>query len=441
MEPLTADAARSLARDAYFYAYPIVLMDATMRQTSTTNAFMHARAFPSGDARVVVRPNFDTLYSAAWLDVSREPVVLSVPEMRRRYYLMEMLDMWTDVFAAPGTRTTGSEAGHFAIAARDWTGELPNGIELIRAPTNLVWLIGRTQTNGPGDYAAVHRVQDAYKLSPLSGFGSLGGRATTLDLSGGATPPPEQVKAMDGVAILGRLAELLAKYPPHANDYPILARLRALGIAPGSAFDASKLDKAICAAINAGANDAYAAMERSLTTLGQPLGDWSVSLENIGTYGTSYKRRAVCAMAGLGANLPEDAVYPFAFVDAEGNALTGSENYVLHFANGQLPPAGAFWSITLYGADNYQVPNAIDRFAIGDRDPLRFNADGSLDLYVQADSPGKDREANWLPSPKGERFDLTMRIYLPKNELFDGAWVPPRVEPMHARASRPSRAA
>lgn len=440
MEPLTADAARALSHDAYLYAYPIVLMDATMRQTPATNAFMHARAFPSADARVVVRPNFDTLYSVAWLDVSREPVVLSVPEVRGRYYLMQMLDMWTDVFAAPGSRTTGSGPGHFAVAAPDWTGELPDGVELIRAPTSAVWVIGRTQTNGAADYPAVHRVQDAYMLSPLSRFGNYRARAMALDMSGGATPPPEEVKGLDGVTILARLAALLMKYPPHANDYPMLARLRALGIVPGKPFDISKFDSTIIAAINAGATDAYATLERSVTTMGQPLGEWSVSLENIGTYGTSYKRRAVCAMAGLGANLPEDAVYPFAFVDAEGNALTGNENYVLHFAKGQLPPARAFWSITLY-ADNYQVPNAINRFAIGDRDPLRFNPDGSLDVYVQADSPGEEREANWLPSPRGARFDLTMRIYLPTNELFDGTWVPPRVELVHARASRPSRAA
>jgi len=161
-----------------------------------------------------------------------------------------------------------------------------------------------------------------------------------------------------------------------------------------------------------------------MTKSGDKVNGWNIGRENMGTYGTSYLRRANIAFGGLGANLPEDAVYPVAFIDGDGNTLTGANKYVLHFEKGQTPPANAFWSVTMYDKDGFQVPNPINRFAIGDRDKLAFNPDGSLDIYVQADSPGKDKEANWLPAPKGE-FQPTMRIYSPRPEVLDGSWSPP----------------
>ena len=440
---LTAEQAKGLGRDAYYYAYPIVVMDITTVQATNVpnatavpmrapvNRFAHFRTYPKADSRDIVRFNFDTLYSFAWLDLSKEPIILSVPDSGGRYYLVPMLDMWTDVFAVPGTRTTAGKARQFAIAAPGWKGKLPKGVELIQAPTSRVWVMGRTQTNGPADYDAVHKVQDAYTLTPLSRWGRRPSPANDVPIDAAidnTTPPLVQVNKLSGVEMLARLAELLKKYPPHAEDYPILMRLQALGLVPGQTFDVKKLDPITVQAINDGAKEALADMQRSISKLGTVTNGWTFTTQNIGTYGTSYKQRAIIAMAGLGANLPEDAVYPTAFVDGNGQRLSGANHYVLHFDKGQLPPADAFWSITLYDKDGFQVANPIDRFAIGDRDGLAFNVDGSLDIYVQSDSPGADKQANWLPAPKDGPFALTMRIYSPRREVLDGTWSPPPVK-------------
>lgn len=342
-----------------------------------------------------------------------------------------MLDMWTDVFSVVGSRTTGSKAGNFAIVAPGWSGNLPDGMTKIVAPTSTIWILGRTQTNGPADYANVHKVQDGYKLTPLSQWGKHYAPAAmpTDPAIDNKTPPFVQVNKMDGVTVLGRLADLMAKYPPHGNDYPILFRMRKIGLEPGKPFDASKLDPALVKTINAAARDALADLERSGKSgagVGTHVNGWFYQTNTVGTYGTVYKLRAMAALIGLGVNLQEDAVYPASFVDGEGRPYSGASRYVLHFGKGGLPPAGAFWSVTLYDKDGYQVSNSLNRFALGDRDKLKFNPDGSLDIYIQNASPGPDRASNWLPAPKGE-FNLAMRVYSPRREALDGAWTPPAV--------------
>ncbi|MBN8936762.1 MAG: DUF1254 domain-containing protein [Rhizobiales bacterium] len=438
-QAMSQEQVRSLARDLYLYAYPIVSMDTTMRQATNVpdatsvnmrapvNQFAHVRSYPPADAKEVVRINFDTLYSSAWLDLSREPIVLSVPDTSGRYYLLEMLDMWTDVFSVVGSRTTGTKTGVYAIVPPGWNGALPQGVATIIAPTSRIWIIGRTQTNGPADYAAVHTVQDGYKLTPLSQWGGnyVPPQGMAADPSvDNRTPPKIQVDRLDGVAMLTRLAELMSQYPPHANDYPILFGMRAFGLEPGKPFDASKLDPTTIATINSAAKEMLEEMSAGLRRMGTHVNGWNLATDNIGTYGTSYYRRAIIALGGLGANLPEDAIYPTAFVDGSGQPLTGAHKYVLHFAKGQTPPANAFWSITMYDKDGFQVPNPINRFALGDRDPLKLNPDGSFDIYVQAESPGAEKEANWLPAPR-DSFQPTMRIYSPRPEVVDGRWVPP----------------
>jgi hypothetical protein len=442
-EKLTAEEAKSLARDLYYYAYPLMSMDVTMQQSTNVpsagtvpmrapvNQFAHAREYPNANSREVVRFNFDTLYSLAWVDVSAEPMVLNVPDTHGRYYLLEMLDMWSDVFCVVGSRTTGDGAGEFVLVAPDWKGTLPKGATKIVAPTPMFWILGRTQTNGPSDYANVHKVQDGYKLTPLSRQGHDYKPPTNVATDNSIddkTPPQKQVNSMDGVTMLTRLAALMAKYPPHANDYPILFRMRALGIAPGERFDPSKLDSQIVNAINAGAQEALVAMPGDLENIGQRENGWTITTENIGTYGTSYKQRALIALGGLGANLPEDAIYPTAFVDAKGQPLDGGQKYTVHFDKGELPPANAFWSITMYDKEGFQIANPINRFAIGDRDKLKFGDDGSLTIYIQPESPGSEREANWLPSPKEGTFQPTMRIYSPRASVTDGSWKPPGIQ-------------
>lgn len=436
---LSPEETYTLARDAYIYAYPIVSMDITMRQATNVpdattvnlrapiNQLAHARAYPKADEKDVVRYNFDTLYSMAWLDLSSEPIILSVPDTQGRYYLLPMLDMWTDVFAVVGSRTTGTKAGTYALVPPGWSGILPEGVVKIVAPTPVVWILGRTKTDGPADYANVHKVQDGYKLTPLSHWGKAHTPPTkqpTDPSIDDKTPPLIQVNKLDGVAMLSRLAELTAKHPPHTNDYPILFRLRALGIEPGKPFDASKLSPETIAIIDKAAKETLADMAAQMTKMGDKVNGWNIGRDTMGTYGTWYLRRAVIALGGLGANLVEDAIYPTAFVDGNGEPLSGAGKYVLHFEKGKTPPANAFWSITMYDKDGFQIINPIDRYAIGSHDKLKFNADGSLDLYVQADSPGKDKEPNWLPAPRGA-FQPTMRLYSPRPEVLDGTWEPP----------------
>jgi hypothetical protein len=436
---LTPDVAYEIAREAYLYAYPIVSMDLTMRQATNVpnaktvnlrapiNQFAHARIYPKADDRDVVRYNFDTLYSMAWLDLSQEPIILSVPDTGGRYYLLPMLDMWTDIFSVIGSRTTGTKAGAYAIVAPNWSGTLPDGVAKIAAPTSTIWILGRTKTDGPADYDNVHKAQDGYKLTPLSAWGRDFVPPTNMPTDpsvDNTTPPLIQVNKLDGVGMLTRLAALMAKYPPHPNDYPILFRMRALGIEPGKPFDVSKLDPATVAIINKAGKDALADLPVAMKRSGEIVNGWNISRDHMGAYGVAYKFRAIIAMGGLGANLAEDAVYPTAFVDGEGKPLTGANKYILHFPKGKTPPANAFWSITMYDKDGFQVPNPIDRFAIGSYDTLTFNADGSLDIHVQAAAPGRGKEANWLPAPKGN-FQPTMRIYSPRAEVLDGTWAPP----------------
>lgn len=442
-EAFTPDKARTLAHDLYEYGYPLVLMDATMRQATNVpnattvpmrapiNQFAHFRSYPAADAKDIVRFNFDTLYSFAWVDLRDGPVILSVPDTGGRYYLVPTLDMWTDIFSSLGTRTTGTKAGNYAYVPPGWKGQLPDGVSRIETPTSLIWMMERTQTNGPSDYDHVHAIQDGLKLTPLAQWGKdyTPPSASPTDASiDGKTPPLEQVFKLDGVQFFTRLATLMKTYPPHGNDYPILFRARALGFEPGKDFDTSTLDAATVAAINAGAKDAQADMIKTVKTIGFRVNGWSLLTDNVGTYGTSYRQRAVVALSGLGANLPADAVYPTAFNDSNGKPLDGASRYVLHFAKGNLPPANAFWSITMYDDEGFQVPNPINRFAIGDRDHLKFNLDGSLDIYVQSSSPGSSRQSNWLPSPRSGTFALTLRVYWPRPEMLAGTWQPPAVQ-------------
>ncbi|WP_043289050.1 DUF1254 domain-containing protein [Paraburkholderia oxyphila] len=444
VRPSTAEI-RELARDLYLYAYPIVLMDITMKQATNVpdatsvpmrapvNQFAHFRSYPGSDARDVVRFNFDTLYSFAWVDLSKGPVILTVPDTHGRFYLVPSLDMWTDVFASVGSRTSGTHAGNYAYVPPGWKGTLPAGVREIKAPTSTIWVMGRIQTNGPQDYDNVHRVQDGMKLTPLSTWSRHGiAESVVFDPRiDGKTPPLLQMNKLTGVEMLSRLSDLMTRYPAHPNDYPILFRAQTLGFEPGKRWDPSQLDDATLAAINAGADDAREMLKKAPLTSARHVDGWTIATDNIGTYGTSYLRRALIAMIGLGANLPEDAIYPTAFLDKNGKRLDGANRYVLHFGKNELPPVDAFWSLTMYDSRGFQVANPLNRFSIGSRDNLRFNADGSLDLYIQHDSPGPDKESNWLPSPASGQLQPTLRLYAPRADVLDNDWQPPGFQPVN----------
>jgi hypothetical protein len=428
----TAKDAYEIGVEAYVYLYPLVIMDVTRRQMlgrGPMNTFSHMRAFPPGDFKEVVRPNFDTLYSSAWLDLTREPMIVSARDTDGRYYLLPMLDMWTDVFAVPGRRTSGTRAVEFAVVPPNWTGDLPAGVEKVQSPTPYVWIIGRTQTNGPADYAAVNKIQDGYTIVPLSQRGKALQPVkaiidATVDMK---TAPLDQVNKMPAPAYFKYAAELMKLNPPHVTDWSTIARLHRIGLEPGRSFEFDNLDPATQEVLSGAAVDGLKLMYGKLPTLARVANGWQMSTDTMGVYGNYYLKRAIVALVGLGANQPDDAIYPLNLADADGRALVGENDYVLHFSKEQLPPVDAFWSLTMYDGAGFAVPNSINRFAIGDRDQLRYNPDGSLDLYIQHKNPGRDRESNWLPSPEKGALGITMRLYAPKLQARDGRWVPPAV--------------
>ena len=428
--------------EAFVYGLPLVIMDLTREKITNVpkpgafaapaNQFAHVRDFPDASFKDVVRANVDTLYSSAFLDLSQEPIVLSVPDTRGRYYLMPMLDAWTNVFASPGKRTTGTKAGHYAITGPGWQGTLPKGVTELKSPTNMVWIIGRTQTNGPSDYAAVRSLQDQYKLVPLSSFGKPdqapdGNVDAALDMK---IAPVDRLKAMSAEQFFDRLATLLKTNPPPASEADaVLPKLKAIGIVPGQKFELAKLDPAFGKGLQSSVKVAMEKLDAASKAAGKPINGWNVLPMNVANFGTDYGTRAVVALIGLGANLPKDAVYPSAFVDGDGKPLDGANRYVVHFPKGEAPPVNAFWSVTLYDDNSFFVPNPINRYAVSSWMPLKKNADGSIDLYVQHASPGKDKESNWLPAPE-KSFNLTMRMYWPQDKapsILDGSWKPPVV--------------
>ena len=446
---LTEQQAHAIGVDAYLYFYPLVTMDLTRKQFTNiepgkefgkgpANMFINIPAYPPADFKGVVRSNFDTLYSTAWLDMTSEPMVVSAPDTGGRYYLLPMLDMWTDVFASPGWRTTGVGAGAFLVTPPGWRPDLrdrfvdefklPKDTQRIEAPTPFVWIIGRTKTDGPADYDAVHKIQAGYKVTPLSEWGKAVKPVEAkidpaIDMK---TPPKVQIDTMPAGKYFAYAADLLRLNPPHATDQPMIAQLKKIGIEPGKSFDIDKLDPAVRDGLANAPEDAQKLMAWKVPTLARVVNGWSMNTDTMGVYGNYYLKRAIVAALGLGANLPEDAVYPLNLADATGRPLDGTNRYVLHFDKGETPPVDAFWSVTLYDGQGFQVANALDRFALSSWMPLKYNSDGSLDLYFQNESPGKDLEANWLPAPRSP-FNLTMRLYSPKAEALTGKWNPPPI--------------
>jgi hypothetical protein len=437
----TAEEAHQIGIEAYVYFYPLVTMDVTRRVMTNVppglksgagpmNQFSHIRTFPTADFKDVVRPNFDTLYSSGWLDLTKEPAIVSAPDTAGRYYLLPMMDMWTDVFAAPGKRTSGTSASHFAVVPPGWQGRLPDMVQTIQSPTRYVWIIGRTQTNGPKDYEAVHKVQDGYRITPLSQWGKRPVSDTFkadpfIDMK---TPPMKQVNTMPGRNYFAYASELIRLHAPHLTDWSLIARLSRIGIVPGKSFESEKLDSAVLEALTRAAVDGLTLMYTKMPTLSRVVNGWQMNTDTMGVYGNYYLKRAIVALVGLGANLPEDAVYPISVADANGQLVAGENKYLLHFEKVQLPPAQAFWSLTMYDGEGFPVANPISRCAIGDRDDLKYNADGSLDLYIQHQNPGPDKVSNWLPSPAKGPLGMTMRLYAPKTEVLDGRWAPPPLQ-------------
>ena len=421
------------AAEAYLFGYPLVIMDVTRGHATQTlgpeNRLYRARRFPDASFHEVVRPNVDTLYSSAFIDMAKGPWVFELPASRPRYEVMPFMDAWTHIFAAPGTRSTGTAGGQFLLAGPSWQGAVPAGLTLLRAPTQMVWLIGRTQTNGVADYRVVHALQDGLRLRSLAAWqaGRDDAAPPWRSAAQRAAPAIEQMQAMSAEIFFTRLAALMADNPPAAADAPMLAELARLGVQPGQVPHWNRLERW---SLRLGRWLADFAVARELKKPRGLVRGWATPPATLGDYGTDYRLRAAVAMVGLGANLPLDAIYPNTRVDQDGKPLDGSQRYRLHFKAGELPPVNAFWSVTAYNAQDFFIDNPLQRYALGDRDALAFNADGSLDLLLQATPPAPEQVTNWLPVRAGEPFMLNARLYWPKPAALNGAWAMPGVERM-----------
>lgn len=432
-------AAPTLAEQAVVYAYPLYEMARMRAATSPKrteagqaapegqrwcNVFTHARQLLRAGGSRVVTPNNDTLYTNAWLDLGAGPLVIDVPDTAGRYYVLGLLDFYTNPFAHLGQRLTGTAARAFVITPPGWQGELPAVFGApgarIEAPTRWLWVIGRILVDGPQDVAAVNRLQDGFTVRPLADW-----RAGQPPAPRAFDPACEPKAPLTADHFAAQVNAALRENPPPREQAADVARFAAAGISPG----ASPLDEGQRAALQAALDGTLAQLRAAQIGRVQPSG-WSCLPVIEGHFGNDYRMRATIALKYIGMLESREATYPMAWHDAQGRALNGAHRYRLHFAPDALPPVQAFWSITLYDARDYMlVDNPIERYAIGDRTPgLRRDADGGLTLHIQhGQPPGADAQANWLPAPQGD-FYLCLRAYVPRAELLDGRYqVPPLV--------------
>ena len=407
------------ATAAYVYGFaPVSVAQTTLRFPE--NGMVSIAALTNPTTRTVVLPNHDTAYTVSRVQLADGPRVLDVPNTHGRYYVIQLLDAYSNTFAYVGRRTTGTKAGSYAIVPPGFKGSLPAGVKRIQSPTNLVWLLGRTLVQDQADMPAVAELMAGYKLTGLDAW-TAGQPQNPLVLGG--FPAIAPVVIPKGAAFFPRLEEILQRDRPPKRDacavkafargFAATARVRAAAARAGARIIARAEAKA----------DRFGASHYN---------GWLYPGPYIGNYGRNYLGRAVIATEALGANTRPETVYPLAVDDVDGRPLGGRHRYAIRFPKGQLPPANAFWSVTVYGKDRYLVPNPIDRYAVGDRTKgLRRGKDGSLTIYVQHARPKGAKAANWLPAPSGS-FRLAMRIYEPRHSVLDGRWKPPPVRRLHS---------
>jgi hypothetical protein len=422
------DEARGIAKDAFIYAYPMLFNYKTLYQQaldpgskSYVGGFGKFRNYsqPYGpENKEIVTPNNDTPYSWAWLDLRREPWVLTVPAVKNdRYYVFQWIDLFTYNFAYVGSRTTGNGAGHYLFAGPNWHGDTPKGIDKVfRSETDLILTLGRTALSGSADVKNVQAIQKQYQVTPLSAFEHTSAPPPVAKVT---FPKWDEAKAtsIDFISYLNFLLQFTQPTAP--SEVELMQRFAKIGIAPGEAFDPAALPPATREAIEAGVADGKAALadaEKHTTSSYDLFG----SRQDLNG---DYMKRAVAAAMGIYGNTKEEAVYVGTHVNADHEQLVGTQPYVIHFDKKDLPPAKFFWSMTMYDLPaRHLVANPIHRYSIGDRTKgIQYGADGSLDIYVQHASPGADKESNWLPAPEGA-YDVIARIYGPDASVFDGSW-------------------
>ena len=428
-----------LGEEEYVYGFPLVMMDVTREVLTATpkageysapiNQFARIRTYVDPDYDNVVRISVNSLWSFAFLDLDQEPMIVSVPDAGDRYLVAQAMNMWTDDFASVGTRTPATKSGDFLIAGPKWSGTAPEGIkETFRSSTRYAMILVQISAESPKDFPAINALQDKLKVTPLSAWGKPYTPPETVPVDPNVdltATPFDQVRLMTGERFFKRLAKVLKDNPPYAADSRQVRRLELMGVEAGKEFDPDKIDQQVRKGINEAPWNVWKELAEGPYTMSATNG-W-FNFPNLGRYGTDYNTRAFIAYAGLGALTSADCIYPTAFVDGDGHALDAAYNYVMHFPKDGLPPsASGVWSISPY-RENFYVRNALNRYGILSSMPLKYNADGSLDIYIQAKSPGSDKESNWLPTPPSGMFNLTVRVYQPKQEAVDGTYKLPPV--------------
>lgn len=436
---LSEEEALFIAVDAYIFGYPLITIDLIKKVMTNTKSphgeyapvgqFIHLREFPSPQFVTVTAPNVDMLYSFAWLDLTNDAYVLHLPNLNGRYYVMPIIDAWTEVIASLGSRTTGTGAHDFLITGPKWAGNVPIGMQQIKSSTSIVWIKGRTYTDGSlEDLEKVHQIQDQYQLTPLKYYkqkytAPQGHYDPSIDMQ---TPIRKQVDSLNSIDFFNRLSILMKENPPYPADQSIMERLAKIKIIPGEKLASQKLDPIIQNALKKSIPIAQKKINAHLELAGSDKNGWRY-MYIVGKYGTDYLQRALMAAIQPGATIPVDLLYPVTALDSDGNDLTGEKYYLLRFLNGQMPPVNGFWSLTLYDENYNFVPNQLNRYSINQRNKLHKNWMGTTEIYIQKDSPGTKRESNWLPAPNG-KFILMFRLYWPKEETLEGVWLPPRVK-------------
>jgi len=434
-----------LARDAYAFGFPLVLMDTTSKYTAALSRssekqtkvpmyqFYHTRKVRENKLHDVASLDSDMIYSTAWLNLANDPVVLTIPASGQRFYVGGLLQGWSDVFGVVGTRATGNKKQRFLLSGPQWKGETPNGMKPLRSSTNLVWVPIRIYAAGGVEAASARSFQEGLRLTPLSQWGKNRGTARMEDIDPNVNlrkDSRDQVFSMSADEYYTRLCALMVDNPPAPMDSGFTDKIRSLGIVPTKNFKFGDLpmeaQKALSESVK-GAKNYILAHQGSFSPKGRLVNGWTTPVNNPG-FGTDYYGRAYQAYVGLGVLPPQDAVFPIAYEDHMGQQLMGENSYKITFEQGKLPPVNGFWSITMFQLPDVSlVDNVIRRYSLGQYNRMKYNQDGSLTIYVQPNSPGKDKESNWLPSGKGN-YQLTMKMYWPKKEVLEGRWTPPVIE-------------
>ncbi len=434
----TPEQASALGAEAYEYGFPLLEFTRVRREMTSVrcpdrrgdapvNSFSNAGGFADASARTVVAPNTDTLYSIAHLDLGRGPIVIGHPRMGKRYYSFELLDPYTNVIDIPGLREDGGRAGSFVVKwkGHGGKGKKPKGARVIKSKYRRVWVIGRTLATDARDQHRVQKLMARYSLTRLNG------KAKKFRKGCKPGTPASYPTPADGPGFIAALNEALAKNPPPRRDAPLLDQLAPFGIGPGLSPTKANLAPAVADALYDGIAGAAASLPArsrlQVLTEAQRTQGWLLPAANIGDYGTDYAFRALIATVGLGANTPDEAIYPSGITDASGALYNGANRYTLTFAPGQAPPTKYFWSLTMYDGSGYLVDNPIDRYSVGpSHPPLVTRPDGSIVIAIQSTDPG-DPTVNWLPSPPAGNFRLSLRLYGPSKAARSGAWRPPGV--------------